>query len=75
MIEVNRLVKNGDIDYIIIESSGIKWHISSFVSNVTYQTKSLHIDFNATKLVHTTQSLGEMNLARIAKNRNRAFWR
>ena len=48
MIEVNRLVKNGDIDYIIIESSGISEPIP-VAQTFTYTDEVLNIDL--TKIV------------------------
>ena len=48
MIEVNRLVENGDIDYIIIESSGISEPIP-VAQTFTYTDEVLNIDL--TKIV------------------------
>lgn len=48
MIEVNRLVENGDIDYIVIESSGISEPIP-VAQTFTYTDDVLNIDL--TKIV------------------------
>ncbi|MED0874220.1 GTP-binding protein [Bacillus mobilis] len=60
MIEVNRLVENGDIDYIIIESSGISEPIP-VAQTFTYTDEVLHIDLTKNSRLDTMVTVVDAN--------------
>ncbi|MED0933291.1 GTP-binding protein [Bacillus mobilis] len=60
MIEVNRLVENGDIDYIIIESSGISEPIP-VAQTFTYTDELLHIDLTKNSRLDTMVTVVDAN--------------
>ena len=60
MIEVNRLVKNGDIDYIIIESSGISEPIP-VAQTFTYTDEVLNIDLTKNCRLDTMVTVVDAN--------------